>query len=103
MLKIANRIPLSIIVILALMTGGCSKHVVNDLPKWCDYLTGLDLEEKYKPFWALSFSVQFDEDAVRGDYVDWLNETLLEQVDNRAQRMAWREDMELHMINISVC
>ena len=34
-------------------------------PEWCEQITGVDLEKKYVPFWAVLFSVSFDGDAIR--------------------------------------
>jgi hypothetical protein len=79
----------------------CSEHVVDTFPEWCEQITGVDLEEKYLPFWAVLFSVSFHGDAIRDDYVKFLNDSHMEKVQNRAPRMAWREGIELHLVNLS--
>jgi hypothetical protein len=52
-------------------------------------------------FWTPFFSVSFDGDAIRDDYVKFMNDAHLEKVQNRAPKMAWREGVELHLINLS--
>ena len=92
------------VAVCLLMMGSltaCSEHVVDTFPEWCEQITGVDLEEKYLPFWAVLFSVSFDGDAIRADYVKFLNNSHMEKVQNRAPRMAWREGTELHLVNLS--
>ena len=86
---------------LALMIAGCSELVVDTFPKWCEQILGVDLQEKYEPFWSVVFSVRYDGDAIRDDYVRFLNDTHMEKVERRAPRMAWREGTELHLVNLS--
>jgi hypothetical protein len=80
---------------------GCSVHEVNTFEGWCEQITGVDLIEKYAPFWALLPGVTFRGDEIRDDYTDFLNGALLEKVENRAPRMAWRERADLHIVNLS--
>ena len=43
---------------------GCSEHKVDTFPRWCEQLSGVDLQKKYAPFWAVS-GVSFHGDAIR--------------------------------------
>jgi hypothetical protein len=81
--------------------GACSEHVVDTFPEWCEQIAGVDLEKKYAPSWAVLFSVRVDGDAIRDDYVKFLNDSHREKVQNRMPRMAWREGAELHLVNLS--
>jgi hypothetical protein len=87
--------------LLILLLIGCSEHRVDTFHEWCEQIRGVDLEKKYAPFWAMFFFVSFDREAIRDEFTNFLNKTHLEKVENRAQRMAWREDMELHIVNLS--
>ncbi len=89
----------SLVSLLAL--AACAEHRVDTFSEWCEQITGVDLEEKYSPFWAVIFSVSFDGNGVRDDYVQFLNNTLLKVVENRADRMAWRDGADLHLQNVS--
>ena len=86
---------------MAASVTACSEHRVDTAPEWCEQITGVDLEDKYAPVWVVLFSVSFDGDAIRDDYVKFLNDTHMEKVENRAPRMAWREGTELHLVNLS--
>lgn len=90
---------LSFAVLLVLL--GCSEHKVDTFPKWCEKISGVDLQNKYAPFWAVIPSVSFHGDAIRDSYVDFLNRRHLEKVNNRAPKMAWREGTQLHLVNLS--
>jgi hypothetical protein len=90
-----------LLIILAMLVVGCAQHKVDTFPEWCEQITGVNLEKKYRPFWAVIFSVSFDGDAIRDDYTAFLNKSHLEKVQNRAPRMAWREGTELHLVNLS--
>lgn len=91
----------TILLVLALLLTACSEHRVDTFSEWCEQIVGVDLEDKYAPFWAVFFSVSFDGDAIREDYAQFLNDSHLEKVQNRAPRMAWREGTELHLVNLS--
>ncbi|WP_299618256.1 hypothetical protein [Pelagibius sp.] len=86
---------------MAASVASCSEHRVDTFPEWCEQITGEDLEAKYSPIWAVVFSVSFDGDAIRDDYVKFLDDSHMEKVQNRAPRMAWREGTELHLVNLS--
>ena len=89
------------VIIAMFLFVGCAHHKVDTFPKWCEQLEGVDLEKKYRPFWALVFYVSYDGDGIRDDYTAFLNKALLEKVENRAPRMAWREGTTLHLVNLS--
>jgi hypothetical protein len=89
----------TVLVALTLTFAGCSEHVVDTFPEWCEQITGVDLEKKYA--WSPLFVVSFDGDAIRDDYTKFLNDALMEKVESRAPKMAWREGTELHLVNLS--
>jgi hypothetical protein len=60
-----------------------------------------DHGEKFAPSWAVLFSVSFDGDAIRDDYVKFFNDSHMEKVQNRAPRMVWRERTQLHLMKLS--
>ncbi|MDY7035949.1 MAG: hypothetical protein SV375_07280 [Thermodesulfobacteriota bacterium] len=88
-------------VVVAFIILGCAEHKVDTFQEWCEQISGEDLDEKYRPFWAVIFGVSFDADAIRDDYTEFLNKLHLEKVNNRAPKMAWREGTELHLVNLS--
>ena len=53
---------------------------------------GVDLEDKYAPFWAVLFTVSFDGDAIRDDYVKFLNDSHMEKIANRAPRISGEKE-----------
>jgi len=59
------------------------------------------LEKQHRPVWAVRFSVSFDDDAIRDDFVSFLNALHMKAVQDRARRMVWREGTDLHLINVS--
>lgn len=89
------------LVLLVLFLSGCSEHRVDSFTKWCEHLAGVDLHKKYAPSWSVFPSVSYHGDAIRDSYVDFLNKTHLEKIENRAPKMAWREGAQLHLINLS--
>jgi hypothetical protein len=97
-----KRIMLKIfVVVVAFINFGCAEHKVDTAQEWCEQIGGEDLDEKYRPFWAVIFRVSFDGDAIRDDFTEILNKLHLEKVNNRAPKMAWREGTELHLVNLS--
>lgn len=88
---------------LTLLTGlgACSEHKVDTFPEWCEQIRGVDLNEKYAPFWSVIPSVSFNGEDIRDDFVKFLNSTYLEKIQNRAPKMAWRNGTELHLLNLS--
>lgn len=90
-------------VFLMAMTllAGCYDFKIDTVPKWCDQIGGVNLEEKYRPFWAVFFAVSTDADAIRDDFVAFMNTAHMDKVENRSPRMAWREGPIFHLINLS--
>jgi len=66
-----------------------------------EHITGVDIQKKYAPFWAVFPGVSFHGDAIRNSYTEFLNKSHLEKVQNRAPKMAWREGAQLHLVNLS--
>jgi hypothetical protein len=88
-------------IIFLLFCSGCAEHKVDTFQEWCEQISGVDLDEKYRPFWAVIFGVSFNGDTIRDDYAEFLNKLHLEKVGNRAPKMAWRKGTELHLVNLS--
>lgn len=84
-----------------LMLVGCSNHEVDTAEEWCEQISGIDLYDKYAPFWAVFPSVSFNAEAIRDDFVKLLNTSLLQKVEYRSERMAWRDGTDLYMENLS--
>lgn len=89
------------LLIIAFSIFGCAEHKVDTVEEWCEQISGVNLEAKYRPFWAVIFSVSFDADSIRDEYTEMLNKLHLEKVENRAPKMAWREGTDLHLVNLS--
>src|ERR1017187_106645 len=89
------------VVLTCIFLVGCYEHKVNTLEAWCEQVNGVDLEEKYRPFWAVIFSVKIEREAVRDDFVKLLNDTDMKKAQKRFPKMAWREGMVLHLVNPS--
>ncbi len=89
-------LPVSLFLLL-----GCSEHKVDTFPKWCEQISGVDLQQKYAPFWAAFPGVSFHGDAIRDSYADFLNKSHMDKIQNRSTKMAWREGLQLHLINLS--
>jgi hypothetical protein len=81
--------------------AGCYNHKINTVETWCEQINGDDISAKYQPFWAPFFSIGFDRDAIRDDFVKHLNDAYMEKVKRRIDRMVWREGMVLHIVNLS--
>ena len=62
---------------------------------------GRDQLHEHAPFWAIFLSISSHPDAIRDDFVAFMNKAHLEKVQNRAERMAWREGLEFHLVNLS--
>ena len=45
--------------------------------------------------------MSFDGDAIRDDFVKFLNDSHMQKVQGRIPRMAWREGTDLHLVNLS--
>lgn len=91
----------SVLIIALASLAGCSTHEVDTFPEWCEQIGGIDLEEKYAPSWSVIFGVSFDAEAIRDNYTDFLNQSHLQKVENRTDRMVWREGGNLHLVNLS--
>lgn len=90
-----------LVIIATLSFVGCAEHKVDTYPEWCEQISGSNIEKKYRPSWAVFFSVSFDGNAIRDDFTEFINKTHLEKVQNRTPKMAWRKGTELHLVNLS--
>jgi hypothetical protein len=97
-----NRIPVLAVI---LFVAGCYQYDVDTFEKHCERLIltdrGQDQLEFHAPFWAIFPSIAFHSDAIRDDFVAFMNKTHMEKVQNRAPRMAWPEGFEFHLVNLS--
>ena len=85
-----------------MLLASCSNYEVNTTERWCEHLlSGGNLAEKHAPFWAVLPSVSFDGNAIRDDFVRFLNKAMMEKVEGRIDRMVWREGTNLHIENLS--
>lgn len=80
--------PKILCLFLIMVFLGCAEHKVDTVEEWCEQINGVDLDGKYRPFWAVIFGVSFDADAIRDEYTEMLNKLHLEKVENRAPKMA---------------
>lgn len=84
------------------LLASCSNYEVNTTERWCENLqSDGNLAEKHAPFWAVFPSVSFNGEAIRDDFVRFLNDALMQKVQGRIDRMVWREGAALHMENLS--
>jgi len=84
----------------ALAVTSCYTVEVDSVEEWCAQITGEDLYER-APFWAAFPGIRFLGDSIRADYGVYIDEALMEQVDSRADRMAWVEGTTLHIVNVA--
>lgn len=91
----------TVLLVCVLAATGCYTHKIDTFEKWCEKATGVNIERKYSPFWAVFFGVSLNDDATRDDFVRFLNATYMEKVEHRAPRMVWREGTDLHVVNLS--
>lgn len=82
--------------------SSCSNYEVNTVERWCEHILDEgNIAEKHAPFWAVFPSVSFSGDEIRESFVRSMNEMALQAVDQRAERMIWKEGNELHVENPS--
>jgi uncharacterized protein YeaC (DUF1315 family) len=87
--------------IFFLLIVGCSEIEVDTFQKWCELISGDGLKDKYSKYWVIKLSVSIDEDSIREDFISFLNRSLLKKIQYKVPQMAWRDDKELHIINLS--
>jgi hypothetical protein len=91
-----------LLILAVVFLASCSNYEVNTTERWCEHLLSEgNLAEKHAPFWAVFPSVSFDGNAIRDDFVHFLNEALMQKVQGRIDRMVWREGSDLHVENLS--
>ena len=88
--------------LIPVVLTSCSHHEVDTHDEWCEQIVGVDIMEKYRPFWAAIPSVSFDGESIRDDFVSNLNSAYMEKVEARTDRMVWRIGTDLHMRNLSI-
>lgn len=90
------------VILGGLLLASCSNYEVNTTERWCEHLlSDGNLAEKHAPFWAVLPSVSFNGNAIRDDFVRFLNDAMMQKVEGRIDRMVWREDANLHVENLS--
>ena len=90
------------ILVCAVATSvlSCSSHEIDTFDKFCEGIIGVNLQKKYQPFWSAVFSVSYNGEAIRDDYVKFLNSSYMKDVEGRTDRMVWRDRAVLHLKNI---
>ena len=88
-------------VFILVLVAGCSTHEVDTFPEWCERITGVDLYKKYAPWWSIIPAVKFNGEAIRDDFVSFLNNAYMEKANGRIEKMVWREGTNLHIVNMS--
>jgi len=96
-----NTRVLQFIGILVLLLWGCSEIKVDNFQKWCEFISGEDLKDKYAKSWVIKISITVDEDRIRDDFTSFLNRSLLKKVQYKVPGMAWMKADELHIVNLS--
>lgn len=91
----------AVFVMATTLLVGCYQIKIDTVPMWCDQLAGTNLEEKYRPFWAVFVGTSIDAEAIRDDFVAMINKAQMQKVEHRSPRMAWREGTAFHLINLS--
>jgi hypothetical protein len=86
---------------LVLPLASCSTYHARTAEDYCAQLTGVNLSEAHAPSWAVFPGVQFHGDAIRDSYVRLLDSLSLEKVGHRADRMVWREGLDLHIESLA--
>lgn len=90
-------------IIAAFVLLSCSNYEVNTTERWCEHLLyDGNIAEKYAPFWAVFPGVSFDGEAIRDDFVRFLDDAYMQKVEGRIDRMVWREGNDLHIENFSL-
>lgn len=83
------------------LLAGCSTHVVDTFPEWCEQIQGVDITKKHAPWWAIFPAVKFDAEAIRNDFTFFLDNAYREKAKGRIDKMAWRTGTSLHIENLS--
>jgi len=91
-----------VVSIVFLLCLGCSMYEINSVARWCEWILDENAPENHSPFWAVLPGWRYDADAIRADYVKILNDTYMEKVANRADRMVYAEGTDLHIVNLAV-
>ena len=79
-------------ILASIFVASCSNYEVNTTERWCEHLlSDGSIAEKHAPFWAVLPSVSFNGNAIRDDFVRFLNEAMMQKVEGRIDRMVWRE------------
>lgn len=86
-------------IAMAISISACYTIEVETVEEWCAQISGEDLYER-APFWATFPAIRFHGESLRDAYVTLLNESMLEKVQSRASRMAWRDGAVLHVENL---
>lgn len=104
------------LLIILLILKGCSKHEVDTWPEWCEQIAGVNLEKKYNK--GFIFSVSFNKEAIRKDFIEQYNLLVLSNVGSKYMGGAepnsnvmkelsrlqmvgvWSEGDKLHIANV---
>ena len=67
-----------VVFLFSIACVGCTHHEVNSWERWCEQITGVDLETRYNRRGGF-FAVSFDADAIRDDFVDKFSQVIVTQ------------------------
>jgi hypothetical protein len=88
------------ILIFAVLTG-CAEHRVDTFQEWCELISEEKPFAKNTPFWIINTTVSIDEEKIRNDFALFINRALLKKAKSQSAKMAWRQDKELHIVNLA--
>jgi len=90
-----------VLVVASLQVAGCDHHKVDTYQEWCEQIQQVDLEKRHIEIGAILFSTPVDEEAVRQDFLKFMNDSHMVEVQTKPARMAWQEGVHLHLLNPS--
>lgn len=80
-----------LLLIIVVMLMACSEYKMDSFESWCNYQSE-DIEADV---------VSIDRNAIRKDFVKFLNDMYMKKVEGRIDRMVWMEGRHLHIENLS--
>jgi len=80
-----------LLFIIIVMLIACSEYKMDSFESWCNYQLK-DIEADV---------VSIDRNAIRKDFVKFLNDMYMKKMEGRIDRMVWMEGKHLHIENLS--
>ncbi len=69
---------LLVLMLTILAIHGCSHHEIDTWEKWCEKMSGVDLEKKYNK-WGF-FAVSYNANAIRNDFTKKFNDIVVSDI-----------------------